>query len=94
MNKSELINNLISENKNNKIPINIIKNIVEEILHYMILNFSQGHRIEIRGFGSFSLYYKASRIGRNPKTGSLLQLKSRYIIHFKPGKQLKEKINF
>jgi integration host factor subunit beta len=93
MNKSELINNLISENKNNKIPINIIKNIVEEILRCMILNISQGHRIEIRGFGSFTLYYKASRIGRNPKTGSLLQLKPRYIIHFKPGKQLREKIN-
>ncbi|QJC28249.1 HU family DNA-binding protein [Enterobacteriaceae endosymbiont of Plateumaris braccata] len=91
MNNSELINKLISENKNNKIPTNIIKNVVREILYYMNINLSQGHKIEIRGFGSFSLYYKASRICLHPKTGNVLKLKSQYITYFKPGKQLEIK---
>ncbi|QJC28697.1 integration host factor subunit beta [Enterobacteriaceae endosymbiont of Plateumaris consimilis] len=91
MNKSELINKLISENKNNKITSNIIKNIVREILDCMSTHLSQKHKIEIRGFGSFSLYYKSSRTCYHPKTGNILKLKSQYIIFFKPGKQLEIK---
>ncbi|QJC29142.1 HU family DNA-binding protein [Enterobacteriaceae endosymbiont of Plateumaris rustica] len=93
MNKSELINNLILENKNNKISVNIIKNTVKEILYCMTLNISQGHRIEIRGFGVFSLYYRSARIYLHPKTGNILRLKSQYITYFKLGKKFREKIN-
>ena len=52
-----------------------------------------GERIEIRGFGSFSLHYRAPRVGRNPKTGESVELGSKYVPHFKPGKELRELVN-
>jgi integration host factor subunit beta len=52
-----------------------------------------GDRIEIRGFGSFSLHYRAPRIGRNPKTGESVGLAGKYVPHFKPGKELRDRVN-
>ena len=54
---------------------------------------SAGERIEIRGFGSFSLRYRRPRIGRNPKSGIKVQINERYVPHFKPGKNLKKRVN-
>ena len=54
---------------------------------------ASGKRIEIRGFGSFSLHYRPSRTGRNPKTGELVTLTPKYVPHFKPGKELRERVN-
>ena len=54
---------------------------------------STGGRIEIRGFGSFSLHYRAPRKVRNPKTGETVSLSGKYVPHFKPGKELKERVN-
>jgi integration host factor subunit beta len=54
---------------------------------------SAGQRIEIRGFGSFSIRYRAPRLGRNPKTGTKVALASRFVPHFKPGKDLRDKVN-
>ena len=53
----------------------------------------EGHRIEIRGFGSFSLHYREARQGRNPKTGDAVELEGKYVPHFKPGKDLRERVN-
>ncbi len=53
----------------------------------------QGDRIEIRGFGSFSLHYREPRKGRNPKTGDAVELTGKYVPHFKPGKELRERVN-
>ncbi len=50
-------------------------------------------RIEIRGFGSFSLHYRAPRVGRNPKTGDKVELEGKYVPHFKPGKELRDRVN-
>jgi integration host factor subunit beta len=50
-------------------------------------------RIEIRGFGSFSLHYRAPRMGRNPKTGDPVQLTGKYVPYFKPGKDLRTRVN-
>jgi len=50
-------------------------------------------RIEIRGFGSFSLHYRAPRTGRNPKTGDSVTLSGKYVPHFKPGKDLRDRVN-
>ena len=50
-------------------------------------------RIEIRGFGSFSLHYRPPRMGRNPKTGEAVALAGKYVPHFKPGKDLRERVN-
>ena len=54
---------------------------------------STGERIEIRGFGSFSLRYRRPRIGRNPKSGMTVNINERYVPHFKPGKNLKKRVN-
>ena len=70
---------------------------VELAVKCMIEQMSQalatGNRIEIRGFGSFSLHYRSPRIGRNPKTGEAVQLTGKYVPHFKPGKELRERVN-
>lgn len=50
-------------------------------------------RIEIRGFGSFSLHHRPQRIGRNPKTGDAVVIPSKAVPHFKPGKELRERVN-
>lgn len=52
-----------------------------------------GDRIEIRGFGSFSLHYRAPRVGRNPKTGQSVSLDGKFVPHFKPGKELRDRVN-
>ncbi len=52
-----------------------------------------GGRVEIRGFGSFSLHYRKPRTGRNPKTGDPVDLDGKYVPHFKPGKELREQVD-
>ena len=56
-------------------------------------SLSQGERIEIRGFGSFSLHYRPPRTGRNPKTGAAVALPGKHVPHFKPGKELRERVS-
>ena len=63
------------------------------ILDQMADSLARGERIEIRGFGSFSLHYRAPRMGRNPKTGDPVSLPGKYVPHFKPGKELRERVN-
>ncbi|PPI88753.1 integration host factor subunit beta [Candidatus Pantoea edessiphila] len=91
MTKSELIERLAEQNTH--ISIKIIENAVKEIIEYMASTLAQGERIEIRGFGSFSLHYRAPRIGRNPKTGDKVDLEGKYVPHFKPGKELRDRAN-
>ena len=59
----------------------------------MAQTLQKGERIEIRGFGSFSLHYRAPRVGRNPKTGETVELDGKHVPHFKPGKELRERVN-
>jgi integration host factor subunit beta len=66
---------------------------VKTIIEQMSETLSTGNRIEIRGFGSFSLHYRAPRIGRNPKTGESVGLAGKYVPHFKPGKELRDRVN-
>ncbi len=54
---------------------------------------ASGERMEIRGFGSFSLHYRPPRLGRNPKTGDSVALSGKYVPHFKPGKELRERVD-
>lgn len=72
----------------------MIQKVVKKILQYMSENLSSGDRIEIRGFGSFSLRYRPPRTARNPKTGdSGVKVKSKHVPHFKPGKELRNRVN-
>ena len=58
----------------------------------MSVALAMGDRIEVRGFGSFSLHYRPPRVGRNPKTGSTVHVPDKYVPHFKPGKELRERV--
>ncbi|MDQ3287032.1 MAG: integration host factor subunit beta [Pseudomonadota bacterium] len=66
---------------------------VKALLDMMGGSLSAGERIEIRGFGSFSLHYRPPRVGRNPKTGESVALPGKYVPHFKPGKELRERVS-
>ena len=56
-------------------------------------SLKRGEKTEIRGFGSFSLHYRPPRVGRNPKTGDSVELAAKYVPHFKPGKEMRERVN-
>ena len=66
---------------------------VKLILEQMSENLSNGDRIEIRGFGSFTLHHRLARVGRNPKSGESVTLEEKYVPHFKPGKELRDRVN-
>ena len=66
---------------------------VKTIIEQMADRLSSGERVEIRGFGSFCLHYRAPRMGRNPKTGERVPLRGKHVPHFKPGKELRERVN-
>lgn len=91
MTKSELIER-ISAKQTQLLPKDV-ELAVKTILEHMSIALAQGERIEIRGFGSFSLHYRAPRVGRNPKTGESVGLSGKYVPHFKPGKELRERVN-
>ena len=91
MTKSELIANLAA-----RFPQLVIKDAelsVKSILESMADKLALGERIEIRGFGSFSLNYRPPRLGRNPKTGTKVHVPEKYVPHFKAGKELRERVD-
>lgn len=91
MTKSELIE-LIAR-KQTQFSQKDVELAVNQILDSMIISLSEGDRIEIRGFGSFSLHHRKARLGRNPKTGEKVQLTDKRVPHFKPGKFLRDKVD-
>jgi len=89
--KSELIRAL-----NEKLPDSQLDNMelaVNCLLKCMADALVQGERIEIRGFGGFDLHHRAPRIARNPKTGETIELTTKVVVHFKPGKDMKDRVN-
>ncbi|SVB97302.1 uncharacterized protein METZ01_LOCUS250156, partial [marine metagenome] len=91
MTKSELIEMIARKQK--QLPTKDVELAVKHLLDLMSDSLSKGRRIEIRGFGSFSLHFRPPRIGRNPKTGEAVALSGKYVPHFKPGKELRERVN-
>lgn len=91
MTKSELIDLLAAEQDH--LPYKDVEVAVRKILERMTGALASGERIEIRGFGSFSLHYRPPRIGRNPKTGDSVALAGKHVPHFKPGKELRDRVN-
>ncbi len=91
MTKSELITSLAE-----RFPQLVVKDAelsVKTILDAMTDSLSTGKRIEIRGFGSFSLNYRPPRLGRNPKTGTKVEVPEKHVPHFKAGKELRERVD-
>ena len=91
MTKSELIERIAS--RQSQLSVKDVELAVKRVLEYMSESLASGERIEIRGFGSFSLHYRAPRKGRNPKTGDTVELAGKYVPHFKPGKEMRERVN-
>lgn len=91
MTRAELINNLVR-----KFPYTNpreIDNAVREIFEVMIETLAAGDRIEIRGFGSFEIRVREPRIAHNPKTGEQVSLDRRRVVHFKPGVELRARVD-
>ncbi len=91
MTKSELVDRLAASqthlsHKDVELGVKLLLDSVGEAL-------AQHERIEIRGFGSFSLHYRPSRVGRNPKSGASVKIPAKHVPHFKPGKELRERVN-
>jgi len=91
MTKSELIARLAERfpqlvEKDADLSVKVILDAMSDVL-------ARGDRIEIRGFGSFSLNYRPQRIGRNPKTGEKVEVPAKYVPHFKAGKELRERVD-
>ena len=91
MTKSELIE--ILSQKQKQLAYKDVELAIKTMLEHMAQSLATGDRIEIRGFGSFSLHYRPPRVGRNPKTGDSVGLEAKYVPHFKPGKELRERVN-
>ncbi|MDH2926933.1 integration host factor subunit beta [Lonepinella koalarum] len=89
--KSELIDALIE--KHPSLAVKTVENSVKEILEQLSQTLENGDRIEVRGFGSFSLHCRQPRVGRNPKTGESVKLQAKCVPHFKVGKELKERVD-
>lgn len=91
MTKSELINALAA--KQPQLDYRDVELAVKELLEQMSAALAAGERIEVRGFGSFSLHYRPPRVGRNPKTGAAVHVPDKFVPHFKPGKDLRERVD-
>ena len=91
MTKSELNNQLVKRFP--KLPVRDTDFAVKSILDTMSQSLADGQRIEIRGFGSFSLTQRPARVGRNPKSGEQVVVPKKRVPHFKPGKELRERVD-
>jgi integration host factor subunit beta len=91
MTRSELIQRLAEQ-----FPQLTLKDIdltIRTILDELSKSLAKGNRAEIRGFGSFTLNYRPPRKGRNPKSGDSVSIPAKYVPHFKPGKELRERVD-
>ena len=91
MNKSELIDKIAAQQSH--LSARDVELAVKMLMEQMAETLAEGERIEIRGFGSFSLRHREARMGRNPRTGEAVLLPSKQVPHFKPGKALREGLN-
>ena len=89
--KSELIASLAA--KMTHLPEKQVVEGVNQIIDSLAQALLQNQRIEIRGFGSFTLHHRLPRQAHNPKTGAKVVTKDKFTPHFKPGKELRERVN-
>ena len=97
MTKSELMARLaeqfVEKNESTVLQSKDIEYSVKGLVDTMTRALAKGQRIEIRGFGSFDLNYRPPRKGRNPKTGESVEVPAKHVPHFKPGKELRERVD-
>ncbi|PIT17936.1 integration host factor subunit beta [Snodgrassella alvi] len=97
MTKSELMIRLAelytANNSSTVLNAKDVEQSIKILVDTMTRALARGQRIEIRGFGSFDLNHRPARIGRNPKTGEKVSVPEKYVPHFKPGKELRERVD-
>jgi integration host factor subunit beta len=91
MTKSELIQRLAEQNPH--LFQRDVERIVATILDEITTALSRGDRVELRGFGAFSVKHRGARIGRNPRTGESVSVAEKVVPYFKTGKELRERLN-
>lgn len=91
MTRSELIAQLATENPH--LYHRDVERIVATVFEEITAALARGDRVELRGFGAFSVKERSARTGRNPRTGEAVDVSAKYIPYFKTGKQLREKLN-
>ena len=89
--KSELIDTLADENVH--LTRAEVERVVNLVLDGMTTSLTQGGRVELRGFGAFSVRHRPARAGRNPRTGESVQVPAKAVPFFKSGKELRERLN-
>ena len=89
--KSELIAKLASENPH--LTQRDVERVVGVVLDRMASALESGGRVELRGFGAFSVRSRPARTGRNPRTGAAVKVKAKHVPFFKSGKELRERLN-
>ena len=92
MTKSELIKNISAQYPH--LSVRDIEMATRQMLDYLSDALAEGERIEIRGFGSFSMHVLPAKQGRNPKTGEPVLVPEKRVPHFKPGKELREQVDY
>ena len=89
--KSEIVQHIAD--KNPHLYQRDVENIVNAILNEISKALAQGNRVELRGFGAFSVKYRKPRLGRNPRTGESVQVGEKWVPFFKTGKELRHRLN-
>ena len=90
MKKSDLVDTIAGKAG---VPKAQVQQMVDDVFDLIADGLSKGEKIDLRGFGTFSVRDSAARTGRNPQTGEAIQIPARRVPGFKPGKDLKEKVN-
>ena len=89
--KSKLIEKLTAQN--NHLFTRDLERVVNTIFNEITQSLADGKRVELRGFGAFSVQHRAARVGRNPRSGESVNVEEKYIPRFKTGKELRLKLN-
>ena len=89
--KSKLIQNITDSNPH--LFVRDVERIVNTIFNEITQSLADGKRVELRGFGAFSVQHRQQRTGRNPRTGEAVNVEEKYIPRFKTGKELRLKLN-
>jgi integration host factor subunit beta len=89
--KSELVQAIA--NKNPRLFLRDVENIVNAIFEEITRALAEGNRVELRGFGAFSVKNRPARVGRNPRTGASVEVEEKWVPFFKTGKELRERLN-
>jgi integration host factor subunit beta len=89
--KSELVQRIAEHNPH--LYQRDVENIVNAILDEIVAALARGDRVELRGFGAFSVKHRPARAGRNPRTGATIKIKAAKVPKFRPGKALKDAVN-